>query len=70
MSRTFSSNIFLDFSNRYLELIKSLKNNFIIVILIGNYMNGGTNKGQAHGIKLSGLVCLFISLFFFMNYIF
>jgi hypothetical protein len=23
----------------------------------GNYMNGGTNKGQAHGIKLSGLVC-------------
>jgi hypothetical protein len=24
--------------------------------LEGNYLNGGTNKGQAHGIKLNGLV--------------
>ena len=25
-------------------------------VFSGNYLNGGTNKGQAHGIKLSGLV--------------
>lgn len=28
----------------------------IIINQIGNYMNGGTNKGQAHGIKINGLV--------------
>lgn len=31
---------------------------FSWVLGIGNYMNGGTNKGQAHGIKLSGLLKL------------
>jgi hypothetical protein len=29
-----------------------------LIVVGGNYMNGGTNKGQAHGIKLSGLVSL------------
>lgn len=37
---------------------------YLILIFSGNYMNGGTNKGQAHGIKLSGLVKLNIILFF------
>lgn len=41
-----------------LILAIGISSHLLFSCTIGNYMNGGTNKGQAYGIKLSALVSL------------
>jgi len=33
-----------------------------VVLSVGNYMNGGTNKGQADGFQLDGMLLLLLLL--------
>eukprot|EP00483_Globobulimina_turgida_P011728 UN11750 len=47
--------IFLRKAHNSVSKSKSLKLIFRLVLKIGNYMNGSTNKGQAYGFKLASL---------------
>jgi len=51
----------LDLVKRVADICKNsqyLKKIFALILLIGNYLNGGTNKGEAYGFKLSTLTQL------------
>jgi len=38
--------------------VKGFQETCSLILAIGNYMNGGTNKGQAYGVKLNGFTKL------------
>ena len=38
------------------EAVASMKAVLSVALAIGNYMNGGTNRGQAYGVRLDILV--------------